>query len=188
MLVQKFDYVFEQLESNENVRKEKIFSEFYSYCKELVMLGFNSASYNLNLIKPTFIETFLKAIQFMIKRTNSYLCLKTSKLRFLDIKNFLAPGFSYRKFLIAYGAEQKKFYFPYEFATDLDKLESGLPEHGDFYSSLSKSNITQEEYDLVVKTCVEKGWSFPLYYNVLICVLKKKNNSSICLLYTKSHN
>ena len=89
LLVQKFDYVFEQFESNENVRKEKILNEFHSYCKELVVLGFNSASYDLNLIKPTFIETLLKDIQFVIKRTNSYLCLKTSKLRILDIKNFL---------------------------------------------------------------------------------------------------
>ena len=138
------------------------------------MLGFNSASYYLNLIKPTFIKTLLKDIQFMIKRTHSYLCLKTSKLRFLDIKNFLAAGFSYRKFLIAYGAEQKKLYFPYEFVTDLDKLESGMPEHSDFYSSQSKSNITQEEYDFVVKTWVEKGWSslhdMLIYYNVLDCV------------------
>ena len=152
LLVQKFDYVFEQMESSENVRKEKILNEFHSYCKELVVLGFNSASYDLNLIKPTLIQILLKDIQFVIKRTNSYLCLKTSKLRFLDIKNFLAPGFSYRKFLEAYGAELRKFYFPYEFVTNLDKLESGLPEHGHFYSSLSKFNITQEEYDLVVKT------------------------------------
>ena len=68
----------------------------------------------------------------MIKRTNSYLCLKTFKLQFLDMKNFLAPGFSYRKFLIAYGAEQRMFYFLYEFVTNLDKLESGLLEHKDF--------------------------------------------------------
>ena len=143
LLVQKFDYVFEQLESSEHVRKEKILNKFHCYCKELVVLGFNSASYDLNLIKPTLIQILLKDIQFLIKRTNNYLCLKTSKLRFLDIKNFLAPGFSYRKFLVAYGAELRKFYFPYEFVTDLDKLERGLPEHGDFYSSLSKSNITQ---------------------------------------------
>ena len=174
LLVQKFDYVFEQLESNKNVRKEKILNEFHLYCKELVVLGFNSASYDLNLIKPTLIQILLKDIQFVIKRTNSYLCLKTSKLRFLDIKNFLAPGFSYHKFLVAYGAELRKFYFPYEFVTDLDKLESGLPEHSDFYSSLSKSNITQEEYDLVVKTWMEKGWSslrkMLIYYNLLDCV------------------
>ena len=144
LLVQKFDYVFEQLENNENVRKEKIVNEFHSYCKKLVVLGFNSASYDLNLIKPTLIQILLKDNQFVIKRTNSYLCLKTSKLRFLDIKNFFGPRFSCRKFLIAYGAEQRKFYFPYKFVTDLDKLESGLPEHGDFYSSFSKSNITKK--------------------------------------------
>ena len=173
LLVQKFDYVFEQLDRSEHVRKEKILNEFHCYCKELVVLGFNSASYDLNLIKPTLIQILLKDIQFVIKRTNSYLCLKTSKLRFLDIKNFLA-GFSYRKFLVAYGAQLRKFYFPYEFVTNLDKLESGLPEHGDFYSSLLKSNITQEEYDLVVKTWMEKGWSslreMLIYYNLLDCV------------------
>ena len=98
LLLQKFDYVFEQLERSKNVRKEKIVNEFISYCKELVVLGFNSASYDLNLIKPTLIQILLKDIQFVIKRTNSYLCLKTFKLRFLDIKNFLTPGFSYRKF------------------------------------------------------------------------------------------
>ena len=173
-LLEKFNYVFEQLERSENVRKEKILNDFNCYCKELVVLGFNSASYDLNLIKPTLIQILIKDIQFVIKRTNSYLCLKTSKLRFLDIKNFLAPGFSYRKFLVAYGAELRKFYFLYEFVTDLDKLNSGLPEHNVFYSSLSKSNITQEEYNLVVKTWTEKGWSslreMLIYYNVLDCV------------------
>ena len=85
--------------------------------------------------------------------------MKTSKLQFLDIKKFLASGFSNRKFLVAYGAELRKFYFPYEFVTDLDKVKSGLPEHSAFYSSLSKSNITQEECNLVVKTWMEKNWS-----------------------------
>ena len=79
-----------------------------------------------------------------MRRTNSYLSLKTSKLQFLDIKQFLAPGFSCQKFLIAYAAELRKFYFSYEFVPDLDKFESGLPEHKEFYSSQSKSNIGLE--------------------------------------------
>ena len=173
-LLEKFDYVFEQLERSENVKKETILNEFNCYCKELVVLGFNSTSYDLNLIKPILIQILLKDIQFVIKRTNSYLCWKTSKLRFLDIKNFLAPGFSYRKFLVVYGAKLRKFYIPYEFVTDLDKLKNGLPKHSVFYSSLSKSNITQEEYNLVVKTWMEKGWSslreMLIYYLVLDCV------------------
>ena len=148
------------MEASENVRKEKSLNEFNSYCKELIVVIFNSASYDLNLIKPTLIQILSKDIQFLIKRTNSYLCFKTSKLRFLEIKNVLAPEFNYGKFLLAYGTELRKFYFPYEFVTDLDKLKSGLSEHSVFYSSLSKSNITQEEYDLVAKTWVEKSWSF----------------------------
>ena len=142
LLLPKFDYVFEQLEMSENVRKEKNLNEFNSYCKELVVLDFNSASYDLKLIQPTLIQYLLKDILFVIKRINSYLCWKTSKLRFLDIKQFLAPRFSYRKFLIAYGEEFRKFYLPYKFVTDLDKLDSGLPEHSAFSSSLSKSNIS----------------------------------------------
>ena len=66
------------------------------------------------------------------------------------------------------------FYFPYEFVTNLDKLESRLPKHSDFFSSLLKSNITPEEYHLVVKTWVEKGWSslrkMLIYCNLLNCV------------------
>ena len=58
--------------------------------------------------------------------------------------------------------------------TDLDKLNSGLPEHSVFYSSLSTSNITQEEYNLVVKSWTAKGRSslreMLIYYNVLDCV------------------
>ena len=95
----------------------------------------------------------------MIKKANNYLHIKTEKLRFLDIRNFLAPGFSYQKFLIAYGSVQTKLYFPYEFMTDLTKLQSSLPKHHAFYSSLSTSNISKDEYELVKNTWIEKGWN-----------------------------
>ena len=38
-------------------------------------------------------------------------------------------------------ALKQKFYFPYEFVTDLMKLQSGLPEHQAFYSLLSKLDL-----------------------------------------------
>ena len=126
------------------------------------------------MVKPVLIEHLLNKIDFVIKKTNTYLCIKTSTLRFLDIKQFLAPGFSYRKFLIAYGSELEKFHFPYEFVDRLEKLESGLPDHQAFYSSLTKSNIFTEEYSLVQKTWSEKGWKslceMLVYYNLLDCV------------------
>ena len=64
-------------------------------------------------------------------------------------KTFSCTGFSYRKFLIVYGSELEKFHFLYESVSRLEKLESGLPDHQAFYSSLTKSNITAEEYNLV---------------------------------------
>ena len=59
LLQEKFDYVFEQLERSVNVRKEKILNNFNCYCKELVVLGFNLAFFDLNLIKPTSIQILL---------------------------------------------------------------------------------------------------------------------------------
>ena len=56
------------MKSNKNVRKEKILNEFTLYCKELIVLGFNSASYDPNLIKSTLIQILLKDIQFLIKK------------------------------------------------------------------------------------------------------------------------
>ena len=84
--------------------------------------------------------------------------IKRSTLRFLDVKHFLALDFLYSKFLIVYGSELEKFHFPYEFLDRLKKLENGLPDHQAFYSSLTKSNITTEKYNLVQKTWLEKGW------------------------------
>ena len=136
---------------SKNVRKENLTKKFEAYCRELIVIGFNSATYNLNLITPTLIQQLLDKIDFVIKKVNKYLCIKTEKLRFLDIRHFLAPGFSYQKFLIACSSVQTKFYFSCEFVTDLTKLQSGLPEHQAFYSSLSKSNTTKEEYELVKK-------------------------------------
>ena len=136
LVKEKFRPTFEALKSSENIRKENLLKEFDSYCRELIVLGFNSSLYDLNLVKPVLIERLLNKIDFVIKKANTYLCIKTSTLRFIDIKHFLAPGFSYRKFLIAYGSELEKFHFSYEFLDGLEKLESGLPDH---YSSCWKS-------------------------------------------------
>ena len=174
LVKEKFKPAFEALESSENVRKENLMKKFDSYCRELIILGFNSSSYDLNLVKPVLIEHLLNKIDFVIKKANIYLCIKTSTLRFLDIKHFLAPGFSYRKFLIAYGSKLEKFHFPYEFVDGLEKLESGLLHHQALYSSLTKSNISTEEFTLVQKTWSEKGWKslrkMLVYYNLLDCV------------------
>ena len=67
------------------------------------------------------------------------MCNKTEMLRFLDIKNYIAPGFSYDKFIKAYDVSQTKFFFPYEYVDSLEKLNHSLPSHEAFYSNLKKN-------------------------------------------------
>ena len=75
------------------------------------------------------------------------MCLKTMHLKFLDITNYLAPGFSYEQFLKAYECTQTKGYFPYEWVDSLEKLNfSTLPPAETFHSTLSNTDITDEQY------------------------------------------
>ena len=142
LMKNKFEYVFEAMATSQNVKKENLTKIFESYCRQLISIGFNSSFYDLNLIKPVIIQQLSEQIEFVFKKANNHICIKTKKLRFLDIKHYLAPEFSYRKFIIAYGSDIQKFYFPYEFTTGVEKLQSKMPQHQAFCSSLTKSNIT----------------------------------------------
>ena len=100
------------------------------------------------------------------------MCLKTNSLKFLDISNYLAPGFSYDQFLKAYECEQIKGFFPYQWLDCLDKLEeTSLPPHAAFYSSLKNANITDEECQYCQKVCEDNEMSifkdFLVWYNDL---------------------
>ena len=76
------------------------------------------------------------------------MCRKTKHLKFLDITNYLAPGFSYEQFLKAYECSQTKGYFPYEWVDSLEKLNSPtLPPPEAFHSTLSNTDITIEQYE-----------------------------------------
>ena len=129
--------------------KYELEEKLNAYIQELPVLGFNSGKYDLNATKeflfPYLIEK--QPIKFTVKRNSNHMCLKTDFLKFLDISNYLAPGFSYDQFLKAYECEQTKGFFPYEWLDCLDKLEeTSLPPHAAFYSSMKNANITDEEY------------------------------------------
>ena len=92
--------------------------------------------------------------------------------KFLDISNYVAPGFSYDQFLRAYECEQTKGFFPYEWVDGLDKLnETLLPPHAAFYSSLKNTNITEQEYEYCQQVWEENNMQtfedFLVWYNNL---------------------
>ena len=86
---------------------------------------------------------------FVIKRQNTFMCFSTNKLRFLDVKKYLAPGVSYDKYLKAYGCSAQKGHFPYEYIDDLQKLEEhSLPPQAAFFSRLKNEGISDTDYAL----------------------------------------
>ncbi len=100
------------------------------------------------------------------------MCIKTDHLRFLDVTNFLAPGFSYSMFLKAYECPQTKGFFPYEWMDSLEKLQHpSLPPHEAFFSSLTNTNVSTEEYQYCQKIWSEKNMQsfrdFLIWYNNL---------------------
>ena len=128
---------------------ENLISRLEEFCAELPVIGFNSQKYDINCMRTPLIRHLLKhdKIKFTIKRDNVMKCIKTQNLKFLDILNYIAPGFDYENFIKAYQCKMEKGFFPYEYVTSLDKLdETSLPPHSAFYSKLRQKNISLNEY------------------------------------------
>lgn len=67
----------------------------------------------------------------VLKRQNSYLTVSNNHFNFLDVCAYLPPGNNLRQFLNAYGQRaDDKYYFPYDFLTDVSKLKLRFPPYG----------------------------------------------------------
>lgn len=134
---------------------QKIYGRMETYMRQVPVLGFNSAKYDLNLIKrwlAKHLNMHDDPGTFVVKKNNTYACIATESLKFLDMSQFLAAGSSYAGFLKAYHISEQKGYFPYEWFDDVTKLEAtSLPPHQAFYSHLKGSNISEEEYEYCEK-------------------------------------
>ena len=86
----------------------------------------------------------------VVKKANTFLTIRNSHFVFLDIINFIAPGFNYANYLKAYKATAAKGVFPYEYFDNLDKLnETELPSQKAFHSSLRNKDLSDEDYTFV---------------------------------------
>ena len=165
------------------------------YLHELPIVGFNSSVYDLNLVKTAFFESLVAShtcersdqddtindgeseeiespIKFIIKNNNEYKCVATERFKFLDVKHYIAPGFSYAKYLTAFESSQPKGFFPYEHIISLQQLqETQLPPKDAFYSSLKGCGISDEEYAFCQRIWVENDMKtlkdFLVWYNNL---------------------
>ena len=65
-------------------------------CVEQVpVFPFNGSKYDINMIKEYFVKTLADMNSVNVaKKENSYMFLTTPQFKFLDVKNYLAPGLS----------------------------------------------------------------------------------------------
>ena len=141
--------LYPQPESDDDGGEKKENPIWRGWVNQVPVFGFNSGRYDLNMIKEYFVKNLsIISDVDVAKKENSYMFLLTPNFKFLDIKNYLAPGLSYDAWCRAYGCELQKLAFPYEWFDSFEKLNhKGPVKYEEFYSSLKGGiNISQEEY------------------------------------------
>lgn len=153
---------------------KKLIALLTRYCQQCPIIGYNSSRYDIALIRKELLlqNGFNQKNQnFVIKKNNSYMCISTSRLKFLDASNYLAAGTSYDAFLKSFDTDVRKSFFPYEWLDDFLKLENtSLPPYDSFYSTLKKTNTLEAEYNT--------------YHSLLV----KHNNNTQATLKTMNLN
>ena len=93
---------------------ENLCGKFEGYCKELAVFGFNSAGYDIKLIKKYLFKELCEHGQqpsFTVKKSGKYPCIKTEYFKFMDILQFLAPGYNLKSFSKPLVFQNKKVSF-----------------------------------------------------------------------------
>ena len=176
---------------------KKLMKQLYGWMHQLPVVGFNSGQYDLNIVKQFLVPYFLTDVAkteereerkqeeeeeedeeenegvgsfFVIKRNNAFMCLSTDQLKFLDMTNYLAPGFSYAKYLKAYECEVTKGHFPYEYMDRLERLDDTvLPPKEAFFSRLKNEGISDGDYVSCQEAWRDNGMTtlrdFLVWYN-----------------------
>ena len=115
---------------------KRLLRKFFKYCDQLIVIGFNSQGYDIPLIRkylPSSLAKLDKLPRFVIKKDRAYMVIASEKLKFLDLTNYLAPGTSLSDLYKSYGVPTEKGTFPYEWFSDLSKLDApSLPPRAEF--------------------------------------------------------
>ena len=119
------------------------------YCHVLPIFGFNSAKYDLNLIKSYWLPILVNEGNIeptVIKKANQFISFKVGDFQLLDVMNFIAGATSLDSFLKAYKTSETKGFFPYERFDHPDKMQNPeLPPYDAFYSKLRSCNPLDTE-------------------------------------------
>ena len=139
---------FLQMQKNQLIDLQE---HFECYCNTLPVFGFNSAKYDINLIKSYLLLILVNELPIepaVIKKANQYVSFKFSDAQLLDIMSFPGGATSLDSFLKAYKTEETKGFFPYEWFHNLKKLNNkDLPPYESFFSKLRNTNALEKDYN-----------------------------------------
>jgi len=113
------------------------------WVNQVPVFGFNSAKYDLNLIKEHLVSTVsADKVVKVAKKDNSYMFLTSSKFKFLDARNYIAPEQSIDVWCRSMDCAVQKLVFPYEWLDVYSKLEAAVDElvWEDFRSRLTNDD------------------------------------------------
>jgi len=139
--------------------KKNPFHKFSRIISQTPVIGFNSGSYDINLIKNDLFTAIGSTNITSVIKNPSYMCIGTYTFKMLDICNYLPPGTSYEKYLSTYLGGCKcsdkircvcglsKGVFPYEYIKTFDVLnETSIPPKHAFDSDLRGTHISDNDY------------------------------------------
>ena len=120
------------------------------YCNVLPVFGFNSAKYDINLIKSYLLPILINERNMeptVIKKANQFVSFKFGDVQLPDIMNFLGGATSLDSFLKAYKTAKTEGFFPYEWFDCPQKMNnSELPPYDSFFSKLRNVNPLEKVY------------------------------------------
>ena len=140
---------FLQLQKN---RLNDLQEPFERYCNVLPVFGFNSAKYDINLIKSYLLPIPEKDRDIeptVMKKANQFVSFKFGDIQLLNIMNFHGGATSLDSFLKAYKTKETEDFFPYEWFECPEKINNkDLPPYDSFFSSvLRNSNPVEKDYN-----------------------------------------
>ena len=160
--------------------------KFEGYYKVLAVFGFNSAGYDVKLIKKFLLKELCEHGQqpyFTVKKAGKYPCIKTEYLKFMDILQFSASGYDLKSFFKAFTVSEQKGFFPYDYFTHADQLDETTLLPYDTLSATTKGcNILEEEYAAFQKL-LNQGKSEQEAQQTLRLLAKPKISSQLLLTF-----
>ena len=120
------------------------------YCNVLPVFGFNSAKYDINLIKYYLLPFLINERNLeltMIKKANQFLSFKFGDVQLLDKMNFLGGATSLDSIVKDYKTAETKGFFPYEWFDCPQKMNnSELPPYDAFFNKLRNVNPLEKDF------------------------------------------